>query len=369
KKPLRFDIHQAVFQDVGWKGPMTYRVRVHNPDPPGEVAAEGKFGVWNQTNAGETPVSGTYKFDQADLSVYEGIAGKLSSTGKFAGKLAHIDISGNTDTPDFQVKSSGHSVRLTTQFSAYVDATQGDTFLKQVDADFGKTHVVAQGSIATSPDGKGKTTLINLRAKNARIQDFLLLFVQAKRAPMSGNVTLQAQAEIPPGDQAFLKKLKLRGGFGIAGGTFSQPSTQESLNKLSAGASGDKEKDKEKGGSDPETALTDLSGQVNLLAGSARFSDLSFEVPGAHARMDGTYNLINYKIDFRGRIRVDTKISDTSTGTKSFLLKMMDPIFKKKPKGEVIPVRVSGDYNHPTFGLDLDDKNAQKRSLQSKSSK
>lgn len=366
KKALRFDIHQALFQNVGWAGPMTYRLRVHNPEPPGEVAAEGKFGVWNQTNAGETPISGTYKFDQADLSVYQGIAGKLSSTGKFAGKLAHIDISGDTDTPDFQVKSSGHSVRLTTQFSAYVDATQGNTFLKQIDVDFGKTHVVAQGSIATSPDGKGKTALINLRAKNARIQDILLLFVQANRAPMSGSVTLQAQAEIPPGDQGFLKKLKMRGGFGIAGGTFSEP-TQQSVNKLSAGARGEKEKEKD--GSDPETALTNLNGEVNFLAGSARFSDLSFEVPGAHARMSGTYNLINYKIDFHGRIRVDTKISDTSTGTKSFLLKMMDPIFKKKPKGEVVPVHVSGDYDHPTFGLDLDDKNAQKKPSQSKSSK
>jgi hypothetical protein len=38
---------------------------------------------------------------------------------------------------------------------------------------------------------------------------------------------------------------------------------------------------------------------------------------------------------------------------------MMDPVFKKKRKGEVLPVRISGDYNHPSFGLDLDDKKAQ----------
>jgi hypothetical protein len=377
-KPLRFDIHEALLRDVGWKGPLTYHVHVHNPTPPGDVTAQGEFGLWNRTAAGETPISGDYKFEQADLSVYGGIAGKLSSTGKFGGKLAHIDISGTTDTPDFEVKSSGHAVRLTTQFSAYVDATRGDTFLKQVDANFGKTHVVAQGSIASSPGGKGKTALIDLRARNARIQDVLLLFVEANRAPMSGSVTLQARAEIPPGPEGFLKKVKVHGRFGITGGMFSKPSTQEDVDKLSAGARGEKEKakdknakddakdkdkddkDKDKDRSDPETVLTGLNGQVNLLGGSARFSDLSFGVPGATARLHGTYDLIDHKIDLRGQMQVDTQISNTSSGTKAFLLKVMEPFFKKKRKGEIVPIRIAGTYEHPTFGLDLDDKNAQK---------
>jgi hypothetical protein len=260
------------------------------------------------------------------------------------------------------VKSSGHPVRLTTKFNAYVDATDGDTFLNQVDADFWKTHVTAQGSVATSPNGKGKTALINLHSKNARIQDLLLLFVQANRSPMSGTVTLQAHVEIPPGDEKFLKKVKLAGGFGIAGGTFSQPSTQKGIDQLSAGALGEPQKDR----SDPETAIADLNGAVNLLAGTAAFSDLSFRVPGAHARVHGTYNLINDTIDLRGQLRVDSEISKTTSGAKSFLLKMMNPFFRKKRKGEVVPVRISGTYDHPTFGLDLNDKNAQ---VQKRSSK
>jgi hypothetical protein len=67
-----------------------------------------------------------------DLSVYHGIAGMLSSVGKFGGTLAHVDIAGSTDTPDFEVQSGGHRVQLTTEFSAYVDAIRGDTFLKHV---------------------------------------------------------------------------------------------------------------------------------------------------------------------------------------------------------------------------------------------
>jgi hypothetical protein len=354
EKPLRFDIHEALLRDVGWKGPLTYHVMVHNPKPPGEVTADGKFGVWNTTDAGETPISGGYKFEQADLSVYRGISGMLSSTGKFEGKLAHIDISGATDTPDFEVKLGRHPVRLTTEFSAYVDATHGDTFLKRVSANFWKTHIEASGSIAKSPGGKGKTALIDLRSSSARIEDLLLLFVKADRAPMSGSVALQARVEIPPGKEEFLKRVKLRGSFGIGSGTFSKPSTQEGVNKLSAGALGEKDP------ADPETVLTDLTGQVNLLDGTSTFSDLSFSVPGAAARMHGTYNLLDHKIDLRGQMQVDSKISNTESGAKAFLMKMMEPFFKKRKKGEIVPIRISGAYEHPTFGLDLNDKNAQK---------
>jgi hypothetical protein len=121
---------------VGWKGPLTYHLKVRNPEPPGEVTTSGKFGVWNKIDPGQTPISGEYKFEQADLGVYHGIAGRLSSMGEFGGTLGHIDISGTTDTPDFEVKSGKHPVKLVTEFSAYVDGTHGDTFLKRVDAHF-----------------------------------------------------------------------------------------------------------------------------------------------------------------------------------------------------------------------------------------
>jgi hypothetical protein len=354
KHPLRFDVLEASLKNVGWGGPLTYRMKVHNPEPPGEVTLSGKFGVWKKGSAGETPISGEYIFEDADLGVYHGIAGKLFSTGKFEGTLNHIDISGTTDTPDFEVKTGRHPVRLKTEFSAYVDATRGDTFLKRVNADFWKTHVVAEGSIAKSGNGKGKTAIIDFSSGSARIEDLLRLFVKANRPPMSGSVTLRARTEIPPGKEPFLKKVKLRGSFGIAAGTFTKPSTQEGVNKLSAGARGEKD------AADPETVLTDLSGQVDLQGGIARFTDLSFAVPGASARMHGTYDLIDHKIDLHGQMQVDSKISNTTSGAKAFLLKAIEPFFKHKKKGEIVPVRISGTYEHPEFGLDLKDKKAQK---------
>jgi hypothetical protein len=58
-------------------------------------------------------------------------------------------------------------------------------------------------------------------------------------------------------------------------------------------------------------------------------------------------------------LQVDSKISNTTSGTKSFFLKMMEPFFKKKKKGEIVPVRISGTFGHPSFGLSLNDKKTQ----------
>ena len=205
---------------------------------------------------------------------------------------------------------------------------------------------MAEGSVAGLKGRKGKTALLDLRARKGRIEDILGLFVTKPRSPMSGAIALKAKAEIPPGSEPFLEKVKLEGTFGIDDGTFSKEETQKNVDELSAGARGEKMED-------AQTVLTDLKGRVTLTGGIAKFTDLSFGIPGATARMYGTYNLVNHKVDLHGRMRVDTKISKTASGFKSLLLKFMDPFFKKKRKGEVVPVHITGTYEHPQFGLDL----------------
>jgi hypothetical protein len=356
KPPLRFDIREASLRNVGWSGPLRYRMKIHNPEPPGEIAVSGEFGLWRRDDPGETPISGEYTFDHADLGVYHGIAGTLDSRGKFGGVIKHIDIAGSIDIPDFQVKSSSHRVQLITEFSAYVDARHGDTFLKRVDAHFWRTRVIAEGSIAGIPGHKGKTALINLTSQDGRIEDVLGLFVKERRAPMSGKIALRAKVEIPPGKEPFLKKVKLRGRFGIDEGSFTKPERQKDVDKLSAGARGEGKEEKD----DPETVLSELKGQVALENGTATFSELSFDIPGATARMRGTFSVINHNVDLHGTMRVESKISNTTTGVKALLLKVMDPFFKKKKKGEIVPVHIGGTYEHPQFGLDISKQDAHR---------
>lgn len=352
EQPFRFDVHEATLNHVQSHDPIRYRLKFHNPEPPGEIAVSGDFGAWTRGHPEDTPFSGDYTFDHADLSVYGGIAGTLASTGNFSGAFQHINISGTTSVPDFEVKSGGHKVRLDTKFEAYVDAMHGDTFLTKVEAHAGRTYLLAKGSVAGSKGRKGKYTELEISTRRGRIEDILGLFVK-ERSPMSGPLVLRTHAEVSPGEERFLKKVVLNGGFGVDAGNFSKEETQQDVDKLSAGARGEKM-------DNPETVLSELDGRVVLAQGVARFSDLRFSVPGAKARMQGTYDILNHKIDLHGRMRVDSKISKTETGFKSLVLKIMDPMFKKKKKGEVVPVHILGTYEKPQFGLDLT-QNDQKK--------
>jgi hypothetical protein len=369
KQPLKFFFHNFDLRNVGGNGPASFQAKLSNPEPPGEITTSGKFGPWSADDVGQTPVSGDYLFEQADLSVFHGIAGLLSSSGKFSGVLNHIEVQGNTDTPRFGVTSSSHQVQLRTQFQAAVNGENGDTFLQHVSATFWKTTVLSHGSVAGKTGQPGKTVSVELASKNGRIQDILLLFAKAPRAPMSGVTSFRAKVSIPPGTRPFLEKVELQGDFGIDAGTFTNSNTQEGVNHLSEGAlfqKDSKEEDhkNEKSGNDedPETVLSNLTGHVRLQDGTARFSNLSFTVPGASAQLQGTYNLITEKIDLHGTLRTESSPSNTTSGVKALMLKVLSPFFKKKPVGYVAPVKITGTYDHPLFGLDLmaNDKNDKK---------
>lgn len=306
---------------------------------------------------GRTAASGDYRFQQADLGVFRGIAGLLSSSGKFSGVLNRIEVQGLTDTPRFTIRSSSHQVRLRTQFYALVNGENGDTLLQKVGATFWKTTVWSEGSVAGRAGQPGKTGAVELATKDGRIQDVLLLFARSERAPMSGIVSFHAKVIIPPGRRPFFEKVELDGDFGIDAGSFAKPDTQEGVNHLSQGALSEEDHHKTKTeGDDPETVLSDLKGHVLLRDGTARFSNLSFSVPGALAQLQGTYNLITENIDLRGTLRTDSEPSNTTHGMKALILKVLDPFFKKKHAGYIMPVKITGTYEHPAFGLDLSDR-------------
>jgi AsmA-like C-terminal region len=359
-QPLKFSFHNFDLSNIGGHGPAVFRTTFSNPEPPGEITTSGNFGPWNAVDVGKTPVVGHYSFQHADLGVFPGIAGLLSSSGKFSGVLDHIELHGQTDTPRFTVTSSSHQVDLQTQFDALVNGENGDTFLQKAIATFWKTTVWSRGSVEARPRQPGKTVSLELTAKDGRIQDILLLFAQSKQAPMSGVTSFRADVSIPPGRRPFLEKVELQGDFGINAGTFTNSTTQEGVEHLSEGAlfSQQNHPNSEKSEDDPQTVLSDLKGHVVLKDGSARFSDLSFSVPGASARMQGTYNLITEKIDLHGQLKTESQPSKTTSGVKALLLKVLSPFFKKKPVGYIMPVKITGTYDHPLFGLDLaDDRN------------
>jgi hypothetical protein len=73
-----------------------------------------------------------------------------------------------------------------------------------------------------------------------------------------------------------------------------------------------------------------MRGSFRLEKGVMSIRYLSFRVPGAEVRLEGTYGLVNRRIDFRGELRMEAKVSEMASGWKSFLLKIVDPLFQTK---------------------------------------
>jgi hypothetical protein len=361
--PLKFEMHSLTVRSFAHDSEWSYRVSMKNAEPPGEITSKGKFGPLNMGDLGATPLSGEYEFQQADLSVFNGIAGTLSSTGDFGGTLGEIGVRGTMDIPDFEVVRSKHKVHLTSRFDANVNAKNGDVVLKQVQASFLQTSVAASGSVAGKAGQTGKTTSLDVEVNNGRIQDMLLLLASSKHAPMNGVTSFKAHVTILPQGRSFLKELVMLGDFGVEDASFRKPSRQAQVAELSERARGAK-KDKDSGkdkseaksdptADDPENVVMNLQGHLELRDGIAKFSELTFNVPGAAAHMAGTYNLENEQIDFHGTLKTDAELSQETTGIKSALLKPLNPLFKRKKAGAVIPVKMTGTYHEPSFGFDL----------------
>jgi hypothetical protein len=136
KAPIDFEIGSLRMKDVGPDQPMRFEATLVNPKPVGNIQSSGRFGPFRETEPRETPVAGDYAFTHADLGTLKGISGMLSSAGRYQGTLGKIVVDGATDTPDFRVASSGHSVDLHTDFHAIVDGTDGDTYLEPVKRGF-----------------------------------------------------------------------------------------------------------------------------------------------------------------------------------------------------------------------------------------
>jgi hypothetical protein len=347
REPLEWDIRRLTLHGAGPSSPMSFRATLVNAKPPGEIDSSGNFGPWQKDEPGDTPVEGKYTFQNADLSVFKGISGRLSSQGTYRGVLERIEAQGTTDTPDFTVSVSGNPVRLTTQFQAVVDGADGNTWLESVKAQFGRTSVVAEGGVEGVKGVKGKTVSLQVTVTNGRLEDLLRLGVKGQNSSMTGAVSFEAKLNIPPGNVDVSQKMKLDGAFKVAAAHFSELNVQEKVNKLSHGGKGEPEEPA------TDTVASDFGGQFKLANGVITFQDLSFRVPGVSVSLTGTYGLAGEAMDFHGTAKLEAKLSQTTTGFKSFLLKAADPFFRKKDAGAVIPIRISGAADKPSFGLDL----------------
>ncbi len=352
QEPFKLEVHQLTLDHVGENGPIFYRATLLNTEPPGEIRSTGRFGPWNSEAPGSTPLSGSYTFDNANLGVFEGIDGTLSSSGKFSGTLEHIESEGGADVPNFHVSGSNHIVHLSTAFRAVVDGTNGDTQLLNVRSQFQRTTVLSSGTVTGQAGQQGKTVALEMTVRDGRIDDLLSLIAEDKNPSMTGSVTLHARVKVPPGQLGFLKKLDLEGDFGVGNERFTNAAVQVPLNSLSESARGENKKQEAE---DSETVLSNLKGHISVKNGVATLSNVSFSAPGAIAQIRGTYNLLDKTVNLQGVLHTNGKLSDTTSGIKAIVLKAVGPFLKKKTV-TIVPFTVTGTSKQPTFALDFDAK-------------
>jgi len=346
KPPKVFLIHQLALRSAGLGVPTSFQAWLTNPRPVGEIETRGRFGPWQKDEPSQTPLAGSYTFTHADLASFRGLAGILASQGTFVGFLDHIEVQGETTTPDFRLNLSGHPVPLRTQFHSVVDGTNGNTLLQPVRAQFLHSSLTADGGVVRTPGSKRRTVFLNVTMNKARLEDLLRLSVKAQTAPMTGLVSMKTKLEIPPGEGEIADRLKLDGEFGVGEALFTRPSVERKLETLSHKGLGEPRAE------NLSNVVSDLKGTFVLRNGMVTFSNLTFEVPGASVHLEGNYKLHNEELDFRGTLQLKAKLSQTTTGWKSFLLKAADPYFRHK--GEtVLPIRITGTEKGPQFKLDV----------------
>jgi len=355
KPPLEFAISALKMKDIGPGQPLQFDATLVNPKPVGDIQSTGLFGPWQPDSPRDTPVQGNYSFSNADLSTIKGIGGMLSSTGQYSGTLNNIAVHGTTDTPDFRIASSGHSVALHTEFHAVVDGTSGDTYLQPVKASFLHSSFTASGSVVrlNAAQGKGHDIELNVSLNHARIEDLLQLGVRTDPPIMSGPVEMKTRLSLYPGDRTVADRLKLVGDFHVLRAHFANEKVQEKIDSLSLRSLG--RKPAREPNSDNDVPV-DLQGDFRLRDGLLSFSFLHFLIPGTHVDMTGDYSLDGREFDFHGKARMDAKLSQMTSGWKSILLKPVDPFFSKDGAGTEVPVKVTGTQSEPHFGLDFHHK-------------
>jgi AsmA-like C-terminal region len=337
-----FPVRQLHIENMQKGRAMQYAVDMDNPIPHGQIRASGSFGPLSANNPGETLVSGRFVVERFNLGDVGKLHGSLRGSGSFSGRLDSLRATADTDTPDFAV-ADGQPTDIAGLIDCTVNGLNGDVLYHRLEAHIG-AHTGGQTSVraAGSTLGPGaKSTELDLTVTGGRAQDLLRLFLH-KDPPITGLIDLHAHASLAPSKQGdFFHRLRVEGGFDVPSEKVTDPKTERDLSAFSQRAQGGKAPNP---GSDTPIAdaVSSLRGPASIRDGVVTTHGLTFEVPGAQARLDGTFNLRTSAVHLSGTVATHATISKDATGWKSILLKPLAPFFRKKPAGAVIPIAVTG---------------------------
>jgi hypothetical protein len=359
KLPLEFAIAHVKLK-IANAGTMQLDAELTNPKPAGTILTTGTMGPWQVDDPGQTPLRGSYRFEHADLGVFKGIAGILTSNGKYQGVLRDLVVDGETDTPDFRLTKYGAAVPLHTEFHAHVDGTNGDTYLEPVNATLGQSHFMCEGKVVHVPPGiaaNGSATPggheidLNVLVNGGRMEDFLRLTSKSGTPLLTGTLELKTTLEIPPGTRPVDERLRLKGSFTLVDAEFISAKIQSRVDELSLRGQGRGKEAKHGEGGDVRSAIKSDFTMANAVI---KLPDLKYTVPGAEIDLNGTYGVGGGALNFTGTAKTDATVSQLIGGWKGVLLKPADRFFKKDGAGTEVSIQVNGTPKDPKFTFELE---------------
>ena len=365
KVPLDFAIAHFRLTNVASDAAMGFNAELTNPRPVGTIRTSGSFGPWQVLDPGETPITGDYRFDRADLSIFKGIAGILNSTGSYKGTLRDLSVVGDADVPDFSLSHFGNTLPLHTHFNAKVDGTNGDTWLEPVDATLGRSHFTAQGQIVRvplavpNPGGTpvtGHDIALTVNVRRARIEDFMKLTSHSPAPLLTGDLTLRTKLHVPPGAPPVHERISMAGTFVLDRAQFTSAKIQNRIEELSLRGQG---RPGELKTANSAGVQSRMEGSFQLGGGVITLPDLKYTVPGADIRLKGTYGLEDGALSFNGTAKMEATVSQMVGGWKGLLLKPADRLFQKDGAGTEVPIHIEGTREDPKFGIDFEQMKAR----------
>jgi AsmA-like C-terminal region len=345
--PLHFALNHLRVKNFNPSHAADFSAIVVSADPRADIQASGHLGPWNAQQPSLTPLQGTYTLPRCDLATLPGLKGILSSQGGFQGVLQRIEIAGDANAAQFSLSSSGRREPWHASFQAALDASDGSASIEQMNGVLQTTSFTASGVVHNVQDDGLRNIALNISVGPGRLEDIVPLAVKAKTSPVSGDLRVRGKLEILPGGQDILDRLRVDANFTAPNARFSSLDLRERLRNASRKAEGHPNE------AAAGSSIASIQGQVRLDNGVAQFSDLAFDLDGASARLNGSYQLASERLDLHGEVWLDAKLSQTATGAKAFFLKAAQPFFRSKRAGSRIPIKVTGTRSDPQFALNL----------------
>jgi hypothetical protein len=341
-----FPIRRLVIGNLHQGETISYSVDMQSAQPSGRIQAHGNFGPLLANKLEATPVTGDFSFTEVNLSEIHGLHGTFSAAGHFQGRLADIEGSAQSSTPDFAV-AKGRRTLVEGAMSCAVNGLNGDITLHAVDVHTGSSVIHAEGNIAGSP----KVTSVDLLVQQGRVEDLLRPFMISE-TPVTGPVLLHGHANLAAAGAgaSFFERLTMDGAFTVPGERFTDTATERNLSAFSQRAEGIK------AGEDPRAqpaVLPNVAATVSVRNGMAQMSPLMVHMPGAAVRLNGAFDLQKQNVRLTGDLRMQSDVSHVTTGLKAILLKPLAPFFKKDGAGAVVPIAITGTPHHYKVGQNI----------------